>query len=166
MLNEMVPTSPSAVKPDAERPIRYTRDGRVWWISVTRSCGHTDFIPDDDSVHGAQDFAARTDVKCGRCRQADHEAAPYIPAPRATKSSHGSRTGAGSDSRPSRATNRKHRPSDDDKTQDAIWWYTNADDFLKAVDAGQVKASAHSIAFAKNKRAEALRTLKKLGAVA
>lgn len=174
-MNASLSTSPSGVKP--ETPIRYTQGGRVWWISVTRTCGHIDQIPDDDSVHGAQEFAARADVKCGRCRQADwqaeRDAAPYSSPPRRpSRSSNPSHAGRSpsrdTDSRSSRtrSASRKQRPSRDDQINDASWWYINADDFLQAVARGEIQASQHSIAYAKNKRADALRTLRALGAVA
>ena len=38
-----------------------------WWLSVRRACGHYDLVAADG--HGAQGYAARTDIECATCRK-------------------------------------------------------------------------------------------------
>ena len=52
-----------------EAPILLNRD---WWLSVRRACGHYDQVAADG--HGAQGYAARTDVECVTCQRAAERA--------------------------------------------------------------------------------------------
>jgi len=154
MSTPIVPEDTPAV--NSEQPIK-VRDlrRRLFWLSVTRACGHCEYVPadaGDDPVGYAA--AARADIPCHACERA--AAPPADPRPQAVTVR--IQTGA----RPQGRT----RPTADEQAADALFWVANADSFFQVLDAGQVQASDMTIAGVTRIRNRALRVLHKLGRTA
>lgn len=147
-----------------DRPYRVRANGQVFWLSVIRTCGHDDLVPDE---LGGYEFASRDDIPCGHCRQAAQRAGvatliQYQPKQYQAKGS----GGAGSSRRPGEHRNRPRRTTRRDQAIAAAWeLYSGADKFLAEVEAGQHHDAPHVIALAKKFRAQGLRQLRALGVV-
>ena len=164
MTSSIIANSAPSVKPSPDRPYRVTCGGQSFWLSVIRTCGHDDLVPDE---MGGYEFAARDDIPCGHCRQAAQRAGvatliQYQPKQYQARGS----GGAGSSRRPGEHRNRPRRTTRRDQAIAAAWeLYSGADKFLAEVEAGQHHDAPHVIALAKKFRAQGLRQLRALGVV-
>lgn len=160
MLSSIVHDTPPSVK---TRPYRITCGGRAYWLSVLRTCGHDDLIPDEP---GGYEFASRPDIPCAQCRrQTDRTRAvpSLIGQPYAD-----SRGRASAGRRPTRpSTHPRRRPRRtfrQRQIRDALTDFNAALDFLAEIENGQRTATDHAITHARTVGAQALRRLRQLGA--
>jgi hypothetical protein len=155
------------------RPYLVTSNGRRYWLSVYRACGHDELVDaaDNRGDYTAQDWAARNDIPCAACRRKADAQRPTVPTliqylPKQYQHKSGGGSGSGSTRRATTHRNRRSRSTSRDARIAAAWdLYSGADRFLAEVAAGQHHDAPPVIALAKKFRAQGLRQLRALGVV-
>lgn len=156
MLESIVPETDRAVNPRTartdDRPRLVRANGRAYWLSVVRACGHDEFVDaaDDRADCSAREWAARADVPCAECRVAAWQAqragqpASLIQLQPKTSRASGNGGGGGSKRRPStRKTRRPAHTSPLKALRDAVEFWSSV---LDEVAAGRIQATPAQVA--------------------
>lgn len=163
MLNSILPQSPPPVNTPLIR-----RDGRSYYQSVVRACGHDELVPAADGRDGAAEWAQRADIDCHACRMARHQAqisaAPnLLSRPTRRSASHaGGGNGATRTPTPRRPRARRPRKTAQEliALRDTLELYN---EFLDLVTAGALDVMAETVNSVIRKRDALQRQLRAYG---